>query len=501
MDYLQDISSSLDGVGFGGFGSSRKQALTNAFSLFGMSESDVIKSLATSGSVGANGSALIAESLDPMVKIITQNPKNFARILARMHTYKANAISEQFNRVTRLGLSDGGGWRAEGLLGIQDSPNYVRDQRMVRFLGYTGAVTTTLKRAAESKYGDIKKLQVSLLLQKMLLDLENNLLWGNTTLNPYAFQGLVQQAATDSYLVTNKVVTGLAGSRETYVSGGTLTAQDIRAAARKAVRAGGVPTALHCSLRDLEALGAAEDGNIRYLVKDVDSRIAKGMRIAKIVTDVNDLGIEVIWNAFLTGERGKQILTPKDPSGTEFHADVPAQLASGSFSGAAAAGGKIPVDTYYYGIAPVGDAGEGRIRLLSTGYTTDNTNGTIDLTITLPPDKSKIRSWRIYRSTDNGTDYARMVFWKEVAIDTSAATQVISDDGSLLPGSRRALLVNEEMLALGFLLPPEYMELPRIDHTDRFSIDAEAVVQNYAPEHGHHFYNIGGSAVTPAVID
>lgn len=487
---LQDL---LDMPG-GGFGASRRDVYLHNASVFGMSEDDIVKSLATSGSVGSDGSSMIGESLDEVVKIVTQDPDAFCPLLERLHTYQASSISEEYNRVTALGLSDGGGWRGEGQLGVSDSPVFAREVRNVKFLGYVGAITNTLISASRAKFGDLKKIQAALLTKKMLLDTEINILWGNSTLNTRSWKGLLEQS--DSSRRTNKSATGTAGSRTTYTGGGTLTVANVRAASQDALAYGGMPTMLLCSPTELREFGAEEDQRIRYFLADQESRIAKGMRLHQIVTDFQV--IDVVWTQWLLYERGKNVSRPKNPSTASlFHADVPAQLGSGAFSGAAAAGGHLPNDVYYYGIAAVGDAGEGPIRLLSTGYTADNTNGTVDLTITLPPDTSQIRSWRIYRSTINGTDYTKMRFLKEVAIDTAAATQVVQDDGSIIPESRRAMVVNERMASLGFLQKPVMWDLPRIDNTERFAIDAEGVVQLYAPEHCWEWFNLGGNVETP----
>ena len=202
---------------------------------------------------------------------------------------------------------------------------------------------------------------------------------------------------------------------------------------------------------------------------------------------------------FLDYNRGKLSDVPNDPSNADlFHESAAPQLASGAFAGAAASGGYLPNDTYYYGIAAVSDVGEGPIRLLSTGYTADNTNGSVDLTITLPEISATSNRGGSTAKTINGTSYANMRFVKEVALDDSAATQVITDDGSILPSSREAALINERWLPW-LLQPLSAWDLPYTDSTHRVAVEGELVVQN-APEHCHRFINIGGTAATPRVI-
>lgn len=470
--------------------------------IMGLTEDDMMKALATNGTVGTNASAMIGESLDPLVKRITLDPENHCILLQRLETYKAKAISEQSNRITKLGLAEYYR-RAEGKLGPQDAAEYQRRTKTVHFTGGVVAVTTTMARAAEAKFDDFKAMEVANRVAAILLATEKQLYWGDTRINALDWEGFGQQIAVDagtsSEFQTNLVVTGTAGSRTTYISGGTLTASQIRAQARNALKRGAVPTMCLLSSKDKELLGVAEDTNIRYLNRDQKSGIAKGMIVDQIVLDFGGArALDLVWSLFLDYNRGKLSDVPNDPSNADlFHESAAPQLASGAFAGAAASGGYLPNDTYYYGIAAVSDVGEGPIRLLSTGYTADNTNGSVDLTITLPGDLSNIKSWRIYRSTINGTSYANMRFVKEVALDDSAATQVITDDGSILPSSREAALINEKMASLGFLQPLSAWDLPYTDSTHRVAVEGELVVQNYAPEHCHRFINIGGTAATP----
>jgi hypothetical protein len=470
--------------------------------IFGLTEDDMMKALATNGTVGTNASAMIGESLDPLVKRITLDPENHCILLQRLEAYKAKAISEQSNRITSLGLAEYSR-RQEGKLGPQDAATYQRRSKVVRFGGQVAAVTTTMARAAEAKFDDFKQMEIANRVHATLLHTEKQLYWGDTRINELDWEGFGQQievdAGTDADFQTDLAVEGSAGSRTTKISGGTLTASQLRAQARNALKRGGVPTMALISSKDKELLGVAEDGSIRYLNRDQKSPIAKGMIVDQVVLDFGARrAIDLVWSLFLDYNRGKLSDVPANPSdATKFHELAAPQLASGAFAGAAAAGGHLPNDTYYYGIAAVSDVGEGPIRLLSTGYTADNTNGTIDLTITLPGDLSQIKSWRIYRSTVNGTDYTKMRFLKEVALDDSGATQVISDDGAVLPSSREAALLNERMTSLGFLQPMSAWDLPYTDSTHRVAIECELVVQNYAPEHCHRFINIGGTAATP----
>jgi len=80
--------------------------------------------------------------------------------------------------------------------------------------------------------------------------------------------------------------------------------------------------------------------------------------------------------------------------------------------------------------------------------------------------------------TYDGTDYTKMRFLREFAVAGGAVvggTQVLSDDGAILPGSRRAILKDERTVSFGELLSPSARDLAEVDSTDRFTVDFEQV--------------------------
>jgi hypothetical protein len=209
--------------------------------------------------------------------------------------------------------------------------------------------------------------------------------------------------------------------------------------------------------------------------------------------------VDMVWDIWLSNPRGMLLPTPEDPSdATKFHASAPA-IPSVAPTGAAAAGSYLPNDTYYYGVSFCNADGESPIKLQSSGYTADNTNGKVNVTVTMPASIADIDSIRLYRSTTNGTDYSKMRLVSETArTAVGGATQVIADDGSIIPGSRTALLVNEKQTANGLLEPPNMRDLADIDNTHRFTLSAMAVLMMYNEYAAMRWHNIGGSVADPA---
>lgn len=465
-------------------------------SMFGLGPDEIVRALSTDGSVGSSGSAIIGESLDPLVKLITLDPTNFCPLLKRSYTYKAAAINEEFVKLVALGLGEGS-FRAQGALGRDDAGQYSRKSNAVKFLGQKGGVTIEMLDAGKAKFGDVKAREVAVRTKSLLLNMDRDFVWGDDTLNSLAWKGLLQQSLTDSEHLTDLAVTGTAGSRTTKVSGGTFTTALSRQQAALMLKYGAPHTALLVSPFDKYSISSANDDNNRFLKEDRDSRIGVGLRVDVIKTDFGD--IEIVWDIWLAYERGLLQLAPKNPAvSTNFHPEAPVVLATAP-TGAAQAGGSLPPATFFYGVAPVSEIGPGPIKLQSTGYTTDNTNGTVRLTITNPSDAAefaKIKSYRVYRSTRNGSAYGDMEFLKEIPKGGAAGgTFTWDDDGALLPGSRRAMQMDERMQALGMLREPTMRDLPMTENVDRFTVDAHAVVQNYAEERTHTWYNIGGKAI------
>lgn len=159
--------------------------------LHGVTPDEIFRALSTDGSIGSSGSARIAQSLDRLVKILTQQPENFAPLLRRLETYNAKAISEEYVRLTSLGLGSGQ-FRAEGKLGRPDAGQYEAQQKSVKHIGQVGGVTQAYADASRAGFGDAKAEEVVVRTQSVLLGMDRDILWANDTLNGLAWEGLFQ---------------------------------------------------------------------------------------------------------------------------------------------------------------------------------------------------------------------------------------------------------------------------------------------------------------------
>lgn len=461
----------------------------------GFNPNDIVKSLATTGSAGTDGSALIGYDLSKLIRVLTLQPENHTPKLQRWETYNAKALSREYNVMTNRGRAKGS-TRREGQLGVQDNATYSRNSQPIKFVGRTATVTYELQAAGASSFGDVKAMEVANQLAQMLMDIDRDIWHGNDTLNSLSWKGILQQMDSGSEYKTDLKTTGSAGSRTTITGGGSLDLAQIRQTTPKIIRQGGSFTALYCAPEDKEALGAEHDASSRWYKQDQNSSFAMGMLVDQISQSFGG-PIDVITDIWLGGIRGELFPEPLDPSDSDlFHADQPAQPATAP-TGALAADGYLPVDEYFYGVAFKNEVGEGPIKIQSTGYTTTNSNGKVNITVTMPSDVSDIKSIVLYRSTTGGayTNFRRV---SETARTAGAsATQVIADDGSVVPGSREAVLLDERMVDLGSLANPQAVELARIDLTHRVGLFAMLNTILYGPKFIHRYHNVGGSVTDP----
>lgn len=485
------------------------QTLDEVKRLFGLSEEQVNKALAIDGTVGDSVTAAIGESLDPVVRYITLNAGAFCPTLRRLKTYKAKSYLEQFTLVSSLGKSRyGGSAHKEGDLGTSDSSRYERVTENQRWFGQVGVVTRTAQRASESKFGDLKKREAFDRLTKLLLDGEQSIWFGNTSLNPYMFRGLIQQieAISNNQNIVNKAATSVAGARQTYTGGGTLTSAEVRTYMPASLNTGGIHSALYLHPNDKVSMSNTESANMRWNdVKAGESRVEWGITLDQID---NPLGrpTDIVWNVFFQNEGRVKEYVESDPTDTTlFHPEAP-QRPTVAPSLAAAAGGKLPPSlTFYYAYAYINEKAEGPVLCGTSSAATDNTNGTINVTVTHPSDVAKNHAIALYRSTTapaSGDDFAKMRLVKTYAVASGAVpggTQVLVDDGTKIPGSRIAALVDESAISLPELLEPSYRDLADVDNTHRFTLDWEfSPLAHDKCLREVYWHNIGGSVSDPS---
>lgn len=494
-----------------GLGRSSVSELKDLLLIYGLTTEDMRKALTIDANIGNQATPLVGESLDPVVHFITLNSNNFAPTLRRWRTYEARAHLERFALTSSLGKSRwGGSAHAESKLGTPDSSVFEQVSEQQREFGQVGIVSTLAQLASMPKFGDLKKREAYNRLTKLLLDGERSIWFGDPSLEPYMFRGIFYQMAqiSNNPNIIDLKTTGLAGSRETYVAGGSLDTNDVRLRMKDGLQYGGIHNAFFCSPDEKIALSNDENSRQRWQ-KSVGANLAKGeSRVeAGITVDQldNPLGdpCDVVWSSwFQNGGRisARLMSAPNVPS--NFHEEAPQQPTAVAL--AAAADGKLPATSFYYAVALINEKAEGPAKIQTAAVATTNSNGKVNLTVTHPSGVEKAHSYGIYRSTvapSSANDHTPFYFLKEVAVAPGAVaggTQVLVDDGTVIPGSRVACLVDESAMSLPELLSPTMRDLADVDNSHRFSIDwIFSPLAHDKCLREVQWKNIGGTAANP----
>lgn len=486
------------------------EAMVNLRQRYGITDGDFSKALTIDGALGNSVTSMVGESLDPIVRYITLNSQNFLAFLRRLRTYRAFAHVEQINIVDSLGKGRwGGSGHNEGELGTEDNAAYRRATEDQREFGQVGIVSTKAQLASQKKFGDLKAREAYHRLQKLLLDIEHTIIHGDSTKNPYVFDGLYkrQNDISSNPNIVEMVTTGTTGSsRETYVSGRSLDLGEIRPRFKDGLTYGKIPNAFYLSPEDKLALADTQNSNLRF--HKGDSRVELGITVDQLDNPLGD-PIDCVWSVFMTNGGHLSAKLTKDPTlrntATDpFHEDAPLPPASIGTITVGAGGKLVEGTTYYYAVCYVNEKAEGPILGKTTGIATTNANGLVTIPVTHPADVADSHSMWLFRSTvapSSSQDISNnWYFVKEVAVSGAAgAVQNIEDDGSILINSRIAMLLPEDQIALPELQEPSYRDLADTTNAHRFSIDAIMSPMLYDEAKSHTlFRGMGGSCVNPS---
>lgn len=513
---VYQMMRAAQGSGVGVMGHNRNDALQslgiNPGTVFG---EDAIKALALDGNFGTAADNMVGESLDNVIFRLTMDENNHVAFMRRVYNYVARAHIEEYRRVSKLGLLDfNANVRQEINLGQEDNPRFDSVQDTIRYKGRVAIVSRTLQRASMAKFNDMLARVSMLHITALLLSGEWSMFWGDNSLNDLEIDGTLARLKTDSTHLKDLSTRVPNGSRtEGYeiTAGGSLDSDTVRQFMQVPIFKGGRHTALYCAPTDVTNISLTEDSRQRWGYQKDPSVIETGKIVGKIANSFANQGTDVVWTPFLEYERGREQDIPKDPTkltgaDAEFHKDVPAALSTAP-TVAAASNGVLPSSgTFYYAVAPVSNAGEGPMKTDRTlSASTSAGNGTINVTITHPAHVADIKSYRIYRSsaqpaTNNDNTVFRLV--GEVARASSAVaggTQVWADDGSFVPGSRRAILMDERVVRIPELLKPSQRDLADVTNAHQRSFDWEYGYQMQDDgEYGVQFKNAGGSVTNPS---
>ncbi len=428
--------------------------------LSGLQQSaDLMKAL-DSGSYGTttSGGPLIGQSLENTVHAVTYDIQKHIPLFRKIVKQPAFATVEEFNRLLAYGT--GGGFFADGGLPDSDDAQYERATEKIKFMGAMGEVTGPMMLAGRAKFGDILAQQVYNRTAFLLGQIEKALYFANDTFDTLAFRGIIQQILASSgsdhvidmkgqpiELSTLEDAATIIADNYGFVSGGYFSVQ-----------------------------AKADLAKLMYPVSRYNSpgqAAAAGVPINKYSSANGE--IELVGDVFL--RPGSAPLTTADTN-------APAAPGAPTCTEATVAGAAITAGTYYYKASSVNSSGESLATAGDAAIVISASTGKAgQLVIT---NVTAAKSYKIYR----GTTATNMTFLEEVAKSTGGTT-TYQDIGTYYPGTSKAIVLDESILALKQLLPMRKVDLARVADSTRWMQICYLAAVLYAPKKAVLIKNIG----------
>ena len=428
--------------------------------LAGMSaQGDLMKALDTGGysTTSGTGGPLIGQSLENTVHIVTFDIQRHIPLFKKIVKQPAFATIEEYNRLTSYG--EGGAFFSDGGLPNEDDAVYERVVEKVKFMGCQGEVTGPMMLAGRAKFGDILAMQVYNRTAFLLRKIEEALFMSNDDNNSLAFRGIFQQIIADASSQNVIDMKGAPLELGNLEDASTIIADNY-------------------GFSDLFIGGVQVKADLSKLLypstrfNSPGQAAAAGIPINEYASANGTIDLmSDVWlrpgSVPLTIANKGSVAAPGAPTCT-----------TGSLSGSI-----LPVGVYYYKVSSVNAAGESLPVAGNAAVTiTVGTGQTGNIVIT---NVSGALSYKIYR----GTTTTNMTYLDEIKTGTSTTTYV--DDGSEVPGTSKAVMMDQSQLALKQLLPIRKVDLSRVADSTRWMQIAYLTLVLYAPNRFVLFKNIG----------
>lgn len=446
---------------------------------FGLDSSQNLEELNKALGTGTEGeaygdyndmSALRPQSLEGTLKVVTAKQEHikFWKLLGKKQAF--NTV-EEFNVLDSYG-GDSSPFFMEGGLPNEEDSNYIRQSEMVKFLGTTRVVThpATLVR---NTVGDIVAREQENGTLWLLQQLERNLYFADSSLDPLAFNGLLTQVRN-------------------FVKGKSYESQHI-IDMRGEVLDNNILEDTATIIADNYGSGNLQFHLTNQVHKDFSKLYWAGQRTAPGQTvsmgqpvrdyNANTANIGFINNVFLKPQGA-----PK-PASQKGAPAVPT-MSAGALTAVADTTSKMDAGTYFYFVASRNSAGESVP--LSVGSVAVTSGQRVDIEINRVTSDPVARSYKVYRGLSSNPEKALFAF--EIKDTGAGATQVIADRNFDIPGTHTAFLVDndsENVLAFKQLAPLMKLPLARISASERFMILLYGMLQVYNPRRVVVIKNIG----------
>ena len=430
----------------------------------------------TDGEAYGNGayndmSAIRPQSLDGTLKVVTAKMEHikFWRSIGKKTAY--NTV-EEFNVLDSYG-GDSSPFFVEGGLPNEEDSNYIRQSQMVKFLGTTRVIThpATLVR---NTVGDMVAEETNHGTTWLLQQLERALYFGDSSLDPLAFDGVIAQ-------VKNFVKGKSYENQHVIDLRGEVLDQDI--------------------MEDLATIIADNYGNPNlqmHLTNQVHKDLSKLVRAQQRTGFGDSLNfgnpiegylantgkISFLNNIFMKPQGAPKLVSQKGAPA------IPTLDGTTPIVAGADATSRMEAGTYYYFVSARNSAGESAPVATTSVTATDKQKVTIKINRVVSDPVA--RSYKVYRGLTDNPEHALFAF--EIKDVGSGVTQEIVDRNFDIPGAETALLIDndsDEVLAFKQLAPLMKLPLARISASERFMILLYGMIQVYNPRRMIVIKNIG----------
>jgi hypothetical protein len=442
----------------------------------------------------ASGAPLKVESLEKTLKIVTFNDQSMTFWKNIPKTAAFNTV-EEYNQLTGYGSSNGS-FNNEGELPVEEDSTYVRRAQLVKFLGVTKSVTHPMSLVS-TMIGNAIEREAKNGTLKILRDLDRSLFYGDSTLVPQQFNGLLAQHAQNDTFLT--VQSYLSSAQVVDMRGAVLTEAAIEIGANSIVEAFGLGTMLYAPPKVLSDFVKVFYGN-KFIQPNTPALTdgVIGQRVKSFESQFGNIGLahDVFFN--------------QDPSKSSTSASTSqnAPTAPTAVSVTAVASDPLAkyvasdVGNYFYAVTAINRYGESAITVLNpVAAVAVVAGGAVDLNFTPNASLTSGTAFKIYRSQKNAATAVASTFYPIFTISIAqqssgydgGATGIVRDRNNFLTNTNQALLVQHDTDVLEFkqLAPLMKMDLAVVSPAYRFMVLLYGTPFLYAPAKMVRFINIG----------
>lgn len=454
-----------------------------------------------------SGAALKTESLDPMLKILTNQDKHIVlhKMLPKQKAY--NTV-EEFNQLVDYGL-DVGIFNSEGETPQFTDSLYRRESALIKYTGISGEVTHpfTLVRLG-SGLGDALAQEVKNKTQFLIRALDKAYPISNSRNVSTEFDGIFKQHYTGVTGVTdNSGWTAYFNDSTVVDARGSILTDALVAQASHAVvndNFGMVSQIFGPPIVFSNYAAQFTSMKVALLGYETTKNAVGGQSMKQIATQYGDADIvsDIFWDW-----KGSKVSTA-----AATHAKAPAAPVADGVSPAAAVAdttnhfGSAFAGDYYYGVTAKNRYGESALTLLTATALAVDATESVDLKFSHTDGAYAAESFVIYKTEKDAVLTAATKFYPVFELtraDLTAGVEgadpgLVRDRNLIIPNTYSAVVTENSLDVWGLkqLAPIMRMDLARTSPAFRFMILAYLTMVLYAPKKLARIVNIG--TITPA---